>query len=184
MLELTVDEREYFDEATSEFVTVPSFTLHFEHSLVAISKWESKWHIPFLADREKSSEEIYDYLRCMCLDEGVPSEVFSSLTPAQVKQLNDYIADPMTATTVKEDPNASSSGEIVTSELIYYWMTALQIPVQFENWHINRLLMLIRVCNAKNQPKKKQKMTPSMAADMHALNERRLAAAKAKARRH
>lgn len=184
MFELTVDEKEYFDEATSEFVTIPPLTLHFEHSLVAISKWESKWHVPFLADREKTNEEIYDYLRCMCLEENVPVEVFASMGRKQVEALNAYIADPMTATTVKEDPSTSRSNELVTSELIYYWMTALQIPVQFENWHINRLLMLIRVCNAKNQPAKKQKMTPSRAADMHALNERRLAAAKAKARRH
>ena len=153
MLEIKVPETEMYDEELGEFITAKAQTLKLEHSLVSISKWESKWHKPFLSTDNRSPVELLDYVRCMTIN-PVDQVTYSCLTRENLNEIEEYINNPMTATTVKEIPGRRN-GEIVTSELIYYWMVALEIPFECEKWHLNRLLTLIKVCNAKNQPAKK-----------------------------
>lgn len=154
MLQIIIPETEQWDESINEFVYTKEITLQLEHSLVSLSKWESKWCKPFLSKEDKTDEEILDYIRCMTITQNVKPEVYKCLTTENIRQIMDYINAPMTATYVTERGPHKSSGEQVTSELIYYWMIALNIPVKFEKWHINRLLTLIKVCNVKNQPPK------------------------------
>lgn len=145
---------EGWDEEKQEFILPKYQTLQLEHSLVSISKWESKWCKPFLSKEEKTDEETLDYIKCMTLTQNVKPEIYNLLTRDNMTAINNYIVAPMTATTFSKS-GGSGSGEQITSEIIYYWMIALNIPVKFEKWHINRLLTLIRVCNIKNQPPKK-----------------------------
>lgn len=155
MLEITVPATEMFDEAKQEFVNYKEQTLQLEHSLVSLSKWESKWHKAFLSKREKTAEETIDYVRCMTITKNVDPSVYSRLTRENVDQINKYIEDPMTAVYFPEDKSSGTSGDTVTSELIYYWMISLNIPQEYQKWHLNRLMALIKVCNIKNSPGKK-----------------------------
>lgn len=156
MLKITIPAIELYDEATNRIYTNSKpQTLALEHSLVSISKWESKWHKPFLTDEKKTTEEAIDYVRCMTLTQNVDPGVYKFLTAENFRDVNKYIEDPMTASWVTEPSSGKHSSETITSELIYYWMIALNIPVEFQKWHLNRLLMLIKVCNAKNTPPKK-----------------------------
>lgn len=155
MLHINVPGREFFNEKSQEFITIPGASLALEHSLVSISKWESKWHKPFLDTTEKTQEEVLDYIKCMTLTQNVNPDIYSILTTDNMSDINDYINDSMTATTFTETKTTSHKKEVVTSELVYYWMIALQIPFECQKWHINRLLTLIHVCNIKNQPPKK-----------------------------
>ena len=155
MLTITVPAFEMWDEKNEKFVNIKECTLQLEHSLISLSKWESKWCKPFLFTKEKTEEETLDYVRCMTLTSRVPPEVYYGLTSENIKAINRYIEAPMTATCFGADRNGRGNREIVTSELIYYWMIALNIPFECQKWHLNRLLTLIRVCNIKNQPAKK-----------------------------
>ena len=156
MLEIVIPKTDLWDDDTQTFISVKEQTLRLEHSLVSLSKWESKWHKSFLSTKEKTEEETLDYIKCMTISQNVKPEVYTCLTREHVKQINDYIADPMTATWFSEkEGKGRINNETVTAELVYYWMIALQIPVKFEKWHLNRLLTLIRVCNLKNTPPKK-----------------------------
>ena len=155
MLEIKIPETEQWDELKQEFVYTKAQTLQLEHSLVSLSKWESKWCKPFLSKEDKTFEETIDYIRCMTLNRHVPDEVYGFLTRSNIKQINEYISAPMTATWFSQDTTGRGSREQITSELIYYWMIALNIPFECQKWHLNRLLTLIRVCNLKNQPSKK-----------------------------
>lgn len=156
MLKITIPKSEGFDESKNEFVYFKEQTLQLEHSLVSVSKWESKWHKPFLTKENKSYEETIDYIRCMTVTQNVDPTVYSRLTKANIDAVNDYIGDPMTATTFREDHTSTPNREIVTSEIIYHWMIALNIPPEYQKWHLNRLLTLIKVCNIKSQPPKKR----------------------------
>lgn len=179
MLQITVPSREVYDENNNLFFTTKECVLRLEHSLLSISKWESKYHKPFLKRHKEeghTAQELEDYIKCMTLN-TVPEYVYSILTKKNLLDINAYIDDPMTATTIAR---SRPSNEIITSELIYYWMTAFNIPFECEKWHLNRLLMLIKVCNAMANPPKNQ--APDMAARRR-LNEARLAAAKAKNKR-
>lgn len=155
MLEIYVDPPEYFNNKTNEFVksSIKPTTLQLEHSLISISKWESKWHKPFLENSNNlTKEEIIDYIKCMTISPGkVEDEVYLVMSKENVDDIIKYIQNPMTATWFKEEKNKPKSKEIITSELIYYWMVALQIPFECQKWHINRLLTLVRVCNVKNE---------------------------------
>lgn len=155
MLRITVPAMEYFDEQKSEFVYRKEQTLQLEHSLVSLSKWESKWKKPFLGKEEKTPEETLDYVRCMTITQNVNPEVYTRLTNANIGEINEYIGDSMTATTFR-DCGGRPSREIITSELIYYWMIVNNIPPEYQKWHLNRLLTLIRVCTIKNSPPKKR----------------------------
>lgn len=162
MLQITIPAREaaeLWDEGKETFIPVPAQkeqTLQLEHSLVSLSKWESKWCKAFFSKEEKTNEEILDYIQCMTITSNVKPEVYSNLTRENIEQINKYIESPMTATYISEDQKTPGRKETVTSELIYYWMIALNIPFECQKWHINRLLTLIRVCNVKNQPPKKR----------------------------
>lgn len=155
MLTITIPSTETFNEITGEFEYTREYTLQLEHSLVSISKWESKWCKPFLGKQEKTTEEVIDYIKCMTLNKGVGDNIYNCLSQANIRAINEYIEAPMTATTFHGNETGKKNGEQVTSELIYYWMIALQIPFECQKWHINRLLTLIRVCNIKNSPPKK-----------------------------
>ncbi len=156
MLRITVPiSSEGWDEQKEEFVTAEERIVELEHSLVSLSKWESKWCKPFLSSDDKTEEEILDYIKMMTLTENVTDDVYSHFTADNFKEINDYINAPMTATTFSDNKNGKRSREIITSELIYYWMVALQIPFECQYWHLNRLLTLVRVCNIKNEPPKK-----------------------------
>ena len=146
---------EEWDEQKQEFVLPKVQVLQLEHSLVSLSKWESKWHKPFLTKDEKSFEETLDYIKFMTITQNVKPEVYDHLTQSNIQEISDYINDPMTATTFGNDPNGKRSREIITNELIYYWMITLGIPSDYQKWHLNRLLTLIRVCNLKNAPTRK-----------------------------
>lgn len=155
MLTITIPATEEYNEITGEFVYTKEHILQLEHSLISISKWESKWCKPFLVKQDKTSEEVIDYIKCMTLNKGISDDVYGCLTQANINEINEYIGAPMTATTFTEDRNGKQNREIITSELVYYWMISLQIPFECQKWHINRLLTLIRVCNVKNAPPKK-----------------------------
>lgn len=170
MLKLEVGG-EFFDERKQEFIYHKPQILKLEHSLISISKWESKYHEPFLHTKKLSNEQLQYYIKCMTVSRDVDPEIYESLTDEHYKQINDYIDDPMTATTIRNNSNTNSR-EIVTSEIIYYWMVDYRIPVEFEKWHINRLLTLIRVITAKNTPSKKMSKGEIMARN-RALNEQR-----------
>lgn len=175
MLQLTIPEREFFDERTSEFVKVKATTLLLEHSLISISKWESRWEKPFLGKDNKTSEEIMDYIRCMTINSSVSDETYLGLTNQHITTILNYINKKMTATWFSEEGKHGGRGEIVTSELIYYWMTAFNIPFDpCEKWHLNRLLTLVRVCSAKNAPPKKRSKREMM-SQRAALNAKRRA---------
>lgn len=146
---------EGWDEEKNEFVEPKTQVLQLEHSLVSLSKWESKWCKPFLSKTPKTSEETLDYIKFMTINQNVKPEVYEHLTTENVEEINNYIESPMTATTFYEDKNGKPNRETITSELIYYWMVALQIPFECQKWHLNRLITLIRVCNVKNAPPKK-----------------------------
>ena len=153
MLLLTIPPIEMFNEKTSEFVYSKETKISLEHSLVSLSKWESRWNKPFLSKDNKTLEETIDYIRCMTITQNVDPEVYFRLTDENINTINKYIESPMTATTFSD--NGHSSREIITSELIYYWMISLNITMERQKWHLNRLLTLIRVCNIKNAPAKK-----------------------------
>ena len=156
-LTIRVEGAELFDSSTNTFVETQPQTLVLEHSLVSISKWESKWHKMYLETKDKTDEELRDYIRCMTINKNVPSYVYYALSQDNISAIVDYMNDPMTASTVN-DNRKTGSHERVSSELIYYWMVAFGIPVEFEKWHINRLLMLIKICSKKNsKPSKADK---------------------------
>lgn len=160
---------EGWDEAKQEFVDPEYYVLELEHSLVSLSKWESKWCKSFLTKRQMTTEENLDYIKCMTLTENVPEEVYMRMTDGNIDEITKYIDAPMTATRVPQQAGKGGSRDTVTSELIYYWMISLQIPVQFETWHLNRLMALIQVCNFKNNPPKKMSQREIMSRN-HALN--------------
>lgn len=154
MLQIKIPDGEIFDESTSRIIRIKGRELQLEHSLVSISKWESKWKKPFLGLKPKTREETIDYIRCMTITQNVDPLVYHCINNSIVYQVNAYIDDPMTATTFKKKQK-NNSNQIITSEIIYYWMISLEIPMECQRWHLNRLLTLIRVCDEKNQPGKK-----------------------------
>lgn len=156
MLKITIPAVEQWDEYNQEFINTKEQTLHLEHSLLSLSKWESKWNKPFLTKQPKTYEETLDYIKCMTVNQNVDPTIYSCLNNSHFDQINKYIEAPMTATYFSEEKGKKASREQVTSELIYYWMIALQIPFECEKWHLNRLLTLIKVCNIKNTPPKKR----------------------------
>lgn len=156
MLQIVIPALEYWDEKKEMFVSEKEQVLQLEHSLISLSKWESKWCKSFLSTKELSREENMDYIRCMTITKNVSPDTYKRLTNQHIDQINEYIKAPMTATTFREGRGAKGRKRIITAELIYYWMITFNIPVEFQKWHLNRLLTLIRVCEIENSPKKKQ----------------------------
>lgn len=160
MLTITVPGMEFFNEETQEFSYAKDTVLKLEHSLVSISKWEAKWNKPFLSKEQKTNEQFKDYLKCMTIN-SVDDLVYECVTNENIKEINKYIEAPMSATWFNEFQNGKNNNSVITSELIYYWMIAYNIPAEYQKWHINRLLTLIRICSIKteqmNNPKKMSK---------------------------
>lgn len=177
MLKFTIPASESWDELTQEFITAEEVTLELEHSLVSLSKWEASWEKPFLGPEEKTTEETLSYVYFMTLTPDVSPEIIQRLTNDHIKQINNYIDSKMSATTFNERVTQRKVGrEIITSEVIYYWMVSHQIPFECQHWHLNRLFTLIKVCNAKNEPPGKNKMSKSeMIAQRNKLNAERKA---------
>lgn len=174
MLKIVIPATELWDEARGMILPIKATTLQLEHSLVSLSKWESKWCKPFFVKDNKTYEETIDYIKCMTLTQNVDPNVYRALTRDNIERINKYIEAPMTATTFNNlNPGGSSTNrDVITSELIYYWMIALNIPFECQKWHINRLLTLIRVCEIKNTPPKKMSQR-SIISQYAALNEAR-----------
>ena len=184
MLQVTIPatpEIELWDYDTESFIVRPATreqTLQLEHSLVSLSKWESKWCKPFLSEEKMTEEESIDYIRCMTITQNVPLEVYDNIPNGVIEEVSDYIAKPMTATWFSDSgkKGRKKNSKAVTAEVIYHWMIALNIPVKFEKWHLNRLITLIRVCNVKNQPPKKmsKKDVMSRNAQLNAARRKQL----------
>lgn len=154
MLKVTIPPIELYDENREEFTSFKGQNLQLEHSLVSLSKWESEWNVPFLPKKDKTYEETISYIKHMTLTQNVKDEVYQFITPKIIEEVNAYINLPMTATTFISD-NRPGNREVITAEIIYYWMITLNIPLECQKWHLNRLLTLINVCSIKNQPAKK-----------------------------
>ena len=174
MLTINVPGEEYFNNETQKFVTVGDVNLELEHSLISISKWESQWEIPFLSKDDKTTEQILSYVKMMTQNVNVKDDVYLRLSQKNTDAINSYINAKMTATTFYEPNSKKPNRETITSEIIYYWMISLNIPMECETWHLNRLLTLIRVCNLKNAPEKKMSQQ-EIAARNRALNAQRRA---------
>ena len=178
MLKLVIKGEERWDDERERFIpAMKEHTLQLEHSLLSISKWEAIYHKPFLST-EMSKEMIVSYAKCMTINPNVPDEVYDYITAEHINQITDYVKDPMTATWFSDNQPAhhggKMNGETITAEIVYYWMISMQIPVEFQKWHLNRLLTLIRVISVKNDPKGNggKKMT---AQERSALNKARKA---------
>lgn len=172
MLRITIPPIEVWDGENERFINFKGQTLQLEHSLVSLSKWESKWHKPFISKTDKTYEETVDYIRCMTLTQNVDPNAYGFLTEENIMQVNAYIDDPMTATTFYEETKKNSN-KVVTAEVIYHWMIAFRIPFECQKWHLNKLLTLIRVCNIENQPPKKMGVKERLSRNAKLNAERR-----------
>jgi len=152
MLTLKTQDVEAFNNSEGQFEKIPGRTIRLEHSLVSVSKWERQWRKAFLTTDEKTAEEVLDYIRAMTITQNVPEEFYSTLDKANVNTVVQYINNPMTATTFSDSSNRPSR-EIITAEIIYFWVITFNIPIECQKWHLNRLLTLIKVCSIKNDPK-------------------------------
>lgn len=158
MLYIEVSGCDFYNEDTNEFLHVKPQKLAMEHSLLSLSKWEANWKKPFLSDDEKTPEEYLDYIRCMTITPNVDPLTYRCLGRKNFQTIKAYIEDPRTATTIYsfDQKKVPKKKKIITSEQIYYWMIANNIPLECEKWHLNRLFMLIRICGIENNPKKKK----------------------------
>lgn len=173
MLKLNIPAGDIWDEENQEFSHSDGKIILLEHSLVSLAKWESRWKKPFFSKEQKTRAQTIDYIRCMTITPDVDRKLYRTLTEKDIDTVNQYINDPMTATTFASRGPEKPSREIITAELVYYWMTALQIPFECQHWHFNRLMTLIRVCNIKNQPKDKRSKKDIMSQNARLNAERR-----------
>ena len=187
MLTITIPEKRWWDEDKEEFRSIKSTKLQLEHSLISLSKWESKWKKPFLGNKDLTREESIDYIRCMTITQSVDPIVYESIDNEIMKKIRSYVDDTMTATTISKPIGETQSPvrkETVTSELIYYWMVTANIPWEAQKWHLNRLLTLIEVINVKNEQSKAKgpykKPSRSALRNRSALNAKRRAKAKSR----
>ena len=156
MLQIVVPPNELWDEQKQEFIATKEQKLQLEHSLVSLSRWESIFHKPFISKTQKTVEEIQTYIKCMTISQNVDPDIYKYLTDDVIDKVNKYIDNPMTATFFSEEENKATSQEQITAELVYFWMISLNIPFECQKWHLNRLLVLIKICTIKNQPNKKK----------------------------
>lgn len=173
MLVLTLNKQEFFNEQTQEFFTLPEETIHLEHTLVSLSKWESHFEKPFIGDEGLSQEETIYYVQCMS-ETTLPDSLLKRLDSSHVVEINKYLEKSHTATwfSDRSKKKQNRNSKKITSELIYYWMIALNIPIECETWNLNRLMTLIKVCNIESQPPKKMSRATA-AARARELNKAR-----------
>ena len=174
MLTITIQEKEMYDEEANKIYVLPAVSFDLEHSLVSLSKWESYWEKPFLG-KEKTDQETLSYIEFMTISPDVDPQVYSRLTSEHLEEIQRYIQKKMTATWFSETGQKPESKEIITAEIIYYWMLSYEIPFECENWHLNKLLALIKVCTAKNE-KPKKRSTAEIVEERRRLNAQRRAA--------
>lgn len=156
MLEITIEAKEFYNQQQNRFITTQPCTLTLEHSLISLAKWESKWHIPYLSDVEKTAEQELDYIRCMIIGSVPNEDILKALSIENILEIKSYIDNPMTATRFSKRSNQKKTKkEIITAEVIYSRMCENNIPIECQKWHLNRLLTLIRVCDLNNGPKEK-----------------------------
>lgn len=153
MLDIIIPATESYDEVNNEFINTKEQRIKLEHSLVSLHKWEMKWQKPFLSNEPKTTAETIDYIKCMTITQNVPDMTYRCLTMENIDRVNRYIESPMTATTFSQ-MNKGHKREIITAEIIYYWMIGFNIPMECQKWHLNSLLTLIRVCDEKSQKQK------------------------------
>lgn len=180
MITIHIPEGELYDEEKEEFIETKDITLELEHSLISVSKWESKWKKPYVSEEKKSTEEVIDYIRCMTINKNVDPNVYRAIPAKELQKIVDYINDPMTATIFYDgNRKPKRNSEFVTSELIYFWMSAYNIPFTCEKWNFNRLMALIRIAGEKNSEPEKMS-SDEIRAQNRLLNEKRRAALKSK----
>lgn len=161
MKTIIIPKREYYDQAKNEFIYIDETVLNLEHSLLALSEWEAKWKKPFFSKKDRTIGELRDYVRCMTIGEKAPEIVYASISTDLLKDIFEYVNDSKTATWINERKPSGGGGtpgsrnQVITSELIYYWMVAAQVPFEAETWHLSRLFTLLRICSIKSQPNKK-----------------------------
>lgn len=161
MLLINFKKYEVFDETKEVFITVEEKkNRHFENSLKAIAKWESKYTKSFFKDEDKNNDEILDYLSMMCEEEDISSIDFIN-NPEAIELLLEYVNKKHSATTFSSNLNENNS-QIVTTELIYGYMSLGKIPYEAENWNIERLLNLVRVIGELNKPKEEMSRKDTM----------------------
>lgn len=177
MLKITIKGPEFFNDETGEFTYGKDTVLMLEHSLVSISKWEAKYHKPFLGDKNQSAEETIEYIKFMTLTQNVDPDIYKRIDNNTIKRIAEYIANPMTATWFSNAKKRGGTKRVITSELLYYQMIAYGIPFECQKWHINRLLTLIRVCEEESQPKKKKSQKDAL-MEQAAINRARRAKSK------
>ena len=172
MLNITVPSIRLWNPETEEFTYTTPVSLQLEHSLISLSKWEARWHKPFISNKQKTPEELLDYVRCMTLTQNVDPDLYKKLPPDIIDRIVSYMNEEQYATTFSNYSNERPSREIITAEIIYYWMVTFGIPFECQKWHLSRLMALIRVCSIKNAPQ--QKMSAKEIQNRNrALNEAR-----------
>lgn len=176
MLTLIIPGQEFFNEETQEFIMMDEVVLELEHSLASLSKWESKYRKPFLSSEIKTDEEVIGYIEAMVVSGPFSFDVYKRMSQSQLDEINEYISSPESATTFSDYSQKRGSGrsEVITSELIYYWMTTYNIPFECQYWHLNRLFALLRIANIKNSKEKKIPRSAA-AAQQRNLNAQRRA---------
>lgn len=157
MLEMTISEKEFYQEHTSKFIQIPECKVTLEHSLISLAKWESKWQVPFFDGKPKTPTQNLDYIRCMVVGNIKDDRIFDHLSEEEVLQIQSYMAAPMTATTFSERNKSKRKvkKETMTAEVIYARMCTHNISFECQKWHLNRLLTLIRVCDLRDSPPEK-----------------------------
>lgn len=170
MLEIELEELEAWDDKKQEFVVLKNEVVCLEHSLKSISEWEAKWKVPFLDTTPRTKQMILDYVSCMVVSE-VPKGFLERLKTRDFSRIQEYIDDSRTASWISSEDN-TNDGSKVTSELIYYWMVTAGIPFSAEEWHLNRLMMLIKIYGEKNKPEKKRSREDILERNRE-LNEKR-----------
>lgn len=170
-IKISIPETELYDEENNIFINIKKQDISLEHSLVSLQKWEQKWKVPFLSPHtNKTSEMMLDYFRCMTITQNVDPDVYRAIPNSEIQRIVEYIQDPMTATTIRKENRHNN--DIITAEVIYYWMVEHGIPPEYRKWHLNSLLMLINVCSEERAPKKErsQRETADYYRKVNAMN--------------
>lgn len=154
-IKIHIPKQSFFNEEKNEFINVEPCDITLEHSLYSISKWEQKWHVPYLTDDQKTIEQVISYIQCMTITQNVNPEVYKYIPDSELIRVKEYINDPMTATTFAKEEGKGQGKKILTNEVLYFYMLSYNIPADFDKWHLNRLLTLIKIFNEENKPKKK-----------------------------